>query len=108
VILETHALPDAPGVNAALRILETAIRATDLERLGPDRLGPERLELEKLGHEFAVSVGRVCGGRVSGVYLGASLEVVSFTLEPHELEDEAVGRARALEFLAELESLARD
>jgi hypothetical protein len=57
------------------------------------------------GRGFEVSVGRVCGGRVSGVYLGESLEVLSFTLEPHEIEDETVGRARALAFVSELESL---
>ncbi|NJK45227.1 MAG: hypothetical protein HC933_13960 [Pleurocapsa sp. SU_196_0] len=52
---------------------------------------------------FPISVGRVCGARVSAVWLGDSLEVVSLTLEPSELEDEPLARARTLEFLREIE-----
>lgn len=74
-------LPDAVGVRAALHVLEQT--ASDL--------GP-----------LEVSVGRVCGGRVSGVYLGDSLEICSFTLEPFELDDAELGALRALEFVAQL------
>jgi hypothetical protein len=81
VKLELGRLPDAAGVGAALRVLE--------EHLDP----------------LEVSVGRVCGGRISGVYLGESLEVCSFTLEPFELDDSELGQARALEFVAELRAL---
>ena len=81
--LELGRLPDAAGVRAALRVLE--------EHLDPLEADP-----------CVVSVGRVCGGRVSGVYLGDSLEVRSFTLEPFELADAEVGRLRALEFIADL------
>ena len=79
--LELGQLPDAAGVLAALRVL-----AENLDSL-------------------EVSVGRVCGGRVSGVYLGDSLEVRSFTLEPFELDDAELGRSRALEFVADLQAL---
>jgi hypothetical protein len=54
---------------------------------------------------FPVSVGRVCGARVSAVWLGDSLQVVSLTLEPSELEDASLARARTLEFLREIEVL---
>jgi hypothetical protein len=81
--LELGKLPDAAGVRTALRVLE---ESTD---------------------PFEVSVGRVCGGRVSGVYLGDSFEVRSFTLEPFELDDAEVGRVRALEFVAGLRALSR-
>ena len=79
--LELGKLPDAAGVHAALRVLQ--------EHHDP----------------CVVSVGRVCGGRVSGVYLGDSLEVRSFTLEPFELDDAELGRSRALEFVADLQAL---
>jgi hypothetical protein len=86
VRLEVGKLPDALGVLAALRVLEQS----------PSDLGL-----------FEVSIGRVCGGRVSGVYLGVSLEVYSFTLEPFELDNAEVGALRALEFVAQLrESLS--
>jgi hypothetical protein len=74
-------LPDALGVRAALQVLEES----------PSDLG-----------SLEVSVGRVCGGRVSGVYLGDSLEVFSFTLEPFELDNAELGAQRALEFVAQL------
>jgi hypothetical protein len=81
VKLELGRLPDAAGVVAALRVLE--------ENSDP----------------LEVSVGRVCGGRVSGVFLGDSFEVRSFTLEPFELDDAECGRVKALEFVAELRAL---
>ena len=84
--LELGKLPDGAGVRAVLRVLES------------ESIGAEVDEIE-------VSVGHVCGGRVSGVYLGDSLEVCSFTLEPFELDDAEVGRARSLEFVAELRAL---
>ncbi len=71
--------PDKPGVRALLDVLNaSAFR---------DRL----------------SVGKVCGGRVSAVYLGESLQVASLTLEPSELGDAEVAHSRALNFIAELE-----
>jgi hypothetical protein len=85
VRLEVGKLPDALGVRAALRVLEQT--ASDL--------GP-----------LEVSVGRVCGGRVSGVYLGDSLEICSFTLEPFELDNAELGAQRALEFVAQLRELS--
>jgi hypothetical protein len=81
VKLEIGKLPDALGVRAALQVLEQT----------PSDLG-----------SIEVSVGRVCGGRVSGVYLGDSLEVCSFTLEPFELDNAELGAQRALEFVAQL------
>jgi hypothetical protein len=86
VRLELGKLPDAPGVRGALSVL-----TENLDSLEAD--------------SCVVSVGRVCGGRVSGVYLGDSLEVRSFTLEPFELDDAEVGRVRALEFVADLRVL---
>lgn len=88
--LEFGKLPDAAGVRAALRVLESVSFETDT-------LGSES--------EIEVSLGRVCGGRVSGVFLGDSLEVCSFTLEPFELEDAEVGTQRALEFVWQLREL---
>ena len=82
--LELGKLPDAPGVRAALQVLERT----------PSELG-----------SLEVSVGRVCGGRVSGVYLGDSLEICSFTLEPFELDNPELGAQRALEFVAQLREL---
>jgi hypothetical protein len=84
VKLEVGRLPDALGVRAALQVLEQS----------PSDLG-----------SLEVSVGRVCGGRVSGVYLGDSLEIFSFTLEPFELDDADVGARRALEFVAQLSEI---
>jgi hypothetical protein len=80
--LELNKLPEAVGVQSALRVLEAAFSS-----------------------QVEVSVGRVCGGRVSAVYLGNALEVCSFTLEPFELEDAELGAQRALEFVAELRVL---
>ena len=82
--LEIGQLPDALGVRAALLVLKQA----------PSDLG-----------SLEVSVGRVCGGRVSGVYLGETLEICSFTLEPFELDDTELGAQRALEFVAQLHEL---
>jgi hypothetical protein len=84
VRLEIGKLPDALGVRAALRVLEQS--TSDLGSL-------------------EVSVGRVCGGRVSGVYLGDSLEICSFTLEPFELDNAELGAQRALEFVLQLRGL---
>ncbi len=71
--------PDRPGVRAMLGVLErSAFR---------DRL----------------SVGKICGGRVSAVYLGDSLEVASLTLEPFELDDADLAHSRAVDFVAQLE-----
>jgi hypothetical protein len=87
--LELGRLPDAAGVLAALHVLKQ---------------NPDPFEV----NPCVVSVGRVCGGRVSAVYLGDSFEVRSFTLEPFELDDAEVGRARALEFVAELQTLLKN
>jgi hypothetical protein len=56
-------------------------------------------------HAEQLSVGQVCGGRVSVVWFGGSLEVLSCTLEPFELSDAALCHSRALEFISELEQL---
>ena len=72
-------LPDAPGVNALLKVLSASMFASEL------------------------SVGRVCGGRVSAVWLGESLAVTSVTLEASELSDAETAHARALDFIEELE-----
>jgi hypothetical protein len=82
VTLELNRLPEAVAVQSALRVLE-------------DALSPQ----------VAVSVGRVCGGRVAAVYLGDALEVCSFMLEPFELDDAELGKQRALEFVAQLQLL---
>ena len=68
----------------------------------PDRAGV-RVLLRGL-HEagIAVSVGKVCGSRVSAVYLGAALEVVSITLEPFELDDAALSQHRTAAFIEEV------
>ena len=86
--LELGKLPDAAGVRAALRVL-----TENLDSLEAD--------------SCVVSVGRVCDGRVAGVYLGDSLEIRSFTLEPFELDDAEIGRVRALEFVAGLWALMK-
>lgn len=72
------ALPPSAGLTAVLEVLATATAN--------------------------VSVGQVCGGRISAVWLGDSLELVAVTLEPHELTDAAICRAKALAFVAELPS----
>ncbi len=64
--------------------------------------------LEVLGHSVHVaqlSVGKVCGGRVSAVWFGSSLEIYSSTLEPFELTDATLCRTRALEFIGQLDLL---
>ncbi len=69
-------LPDTPGVRALLEVLRQA--------------------------DVLVSVGRVCGARIAAVWLGDDLEVRSVTLEPFELDDANLVRARALEFVSNL------
>jgi hypothetical protein len=76
-------LPDAPGVRAMLKVLSTSRFATQL------------------------SVGRVCGGRISAVWLGESLTVSSVTLEASELSDTQTAHARAVDFIEELEQCAQ-
>jgi hypothetical protein len=87
VKLEFGKLPDAAGVRAVLRVLESV--SFETEALGSES-------------EIEVSLGRVCGGRVSGVYLGDSLVVCSFMLEPFELDNAELGAQRALEFVGQL------
>jgi hypothetical protein len=69
-------LPDTPGLQALLEVLQEA--------------------------DAPISVGRVCGARVAAVWLGDDLTVHSVTLEPFELDDAALARARAIQFLREL------
>ncbi len=76
-------LPDAPGVQAMLKVLSTSRFASQL------------------------SVGRVCGGRISAVWLGESLTVTSVTLEASELFDAQTAHARAVDFIEELEQRAQ-
>jgi hypothetical protein len=66
-------LPDTPGLQALLEVLQEA--------------------------GAPISVGRVCGARVAAVWLGDDLTVHSMTLEPFELDDADLARTRALEFL---------
>jgi hypothetical protein len=73
-------LPDTVGVKAFVDILE-------------------RAELD-----LTLSLGKICGSKVAAVALGDSLEVYSVTLEPHELENTDVARAKALAFVAELQA----
>ncbi len=76
----------------------------DVESRLPNAAGVTAM-LEVLAELKAdVSVGQVCGGRVSAVWLGASLELVSMTLEPFELSDVPVCRAKALEFAEQLKA----
>lgn len=77
-LLEQSHLPNGAGVTAMLEVLA--------------------------GLEADVSVGKVCGGRVSAVWLGASLELVSLTLEPFELSDAALCQAKALEFANQIKA----
>jgi hypothetical protein len=72
-------LPDTVGVRALVEILE-------------------RAELD-----LTLSLGKICGSKVAAVALGDSLEVYSVTLEPFELENVDIARAKALAFVAELE-----
>ncbi len=73
-------LPDTAGVRALIEVLE-------------------RVELG-----VTLSLGKICGSKVAVVALGDSLEVYSLTLEPHELENADVAKAKALEFVAELQA----
>jgi hypothetical protein len=73
-------LPDTAGVKAFVEVLERA----DID--------------------LTLSLGRICGSKVAAVALGDSLEVYSVTLEPHELENADVARAKALAFVAELQA----
>jgi hypothetical protein len=73
-------LPDTAGVKAFIEILE-------------------RAEID-----LTLSLGKICGSKVAAVALGDSLEVYSVTLEPHELENADVARAKALAFVAELQA----
>jgi hypothetical protein len=78
--LEVHSgLPDRAGVAVLLEVLRAA--------------------------GVSASVGRVCGSRVSAVWLGDGLEVVSVTLEASELDDAGLASRRALEFVRETERL---
>jgi hypothetical protein len=71
----------------------------------PDRAGV-RVLLENLRESgIPASVGKVCGSRVSAVYLGAALEVVSVTLEPFELDDAELARAKTATFVREVQQL---
>lgn len=74
----------------------------------PDRAGVRAMldVLERFSHKDRLSVGKVCGGRVSAVYLGDSLEVASLTLEAFELDDAHLAHSRAVHFIAELEQIA--
>jgi hypothetical protein len=73
-------LPDKPGVRALLETLrESGIEA---------------------------SIGKICGSRISAVWLGDALEVVSVTLEAAELDDADLGKARGLTFVEEVTALA--
>ena len=71
-------LPDTAGVKVLLEILQEA----DLD--------------------CTVSLGRICGSKVGAVVLGDSLEIYSLTLEPNELENAGLARAKALAFVEEL------
>ena len=68
----------------------------------PDRAGV-RVLLEGLRESgISASVGQVCGSRVSAVYLGSALEVVSVTLEPFELDDATLAQHRTVAFIEEV------
>lgn len=71
----------------------------------PDRAGVRVLVQVLREARISASVGKVCGARVSAVYLGAALEVVSVTLEPFELDDADLARHRAAAFIAEVKGL---
>jgi hypothetical protein len=88
-----------------LRIVANADKRLEIAPGTPDRPGVRAMldVLERSAFRDRLSVGRVCGGRVSAVYLGDSLEVASLTLEPSELDDAHLAHSRAVHFLAELE-----
>ena len=71
----------------------------------PDRAGVRVLLEGLIESDVEASVGRVCGSRVSAVYLGAALEVVSVTLEPFELDDVALAEQRTAAFIEKVRSL---
>ncbi len=73
-------LPDTAGVKAFVEVLAQA-------------------ELD-----LTLSLGKICGSKVAAVALGDSLEVYSVTLEPQELENVVVARAKALAFVTQLEA----
>ncbi len=72
----------------------------------PDTVGVRAFVevLERAEMSLTLSLGKICGSKVAAVALGDSLEVYSVTLEPHELENADVARAKALAFVAELEA----
>ena len=75
----TGSLPDRPGVHALIEVLrESGIEA---------------------------SIGKICGSRVSAVWLGDALEVVSVTLEAAELDDVGLARSRGLALVEEVTAL---
>lgn len=71
----------------------------------PDRAGVRVLLAGLRESGLAASVGKVCGSRVSAVYLGAALEVVSVTLEPFELDDVDLARLKTAAFVLEVQGL---
>jgi hypothetical protein len=71
----------------------------------PDRAGVRALLEHLRAAGVPASVGQVCGSRVSAVYLGSALEVVSVTLEPFELDDVALAQQKASAFIAEVQGL---
>ncbi len=73
----------------------------------PDTLGVKAFvqTLEQAELNLTLSLGRICGSKVAAVVLGDSLEIYSVTLEPHEFENAVVARAKALAFVAQLQTL---
>ncbi len=71
----------------------------------PDRAGVRVLVQVLREADISASVGKVCGARVSAVYLGSALEVVSVTLEPFELDDVALAHAKTAAFVLEVQAL---
>ena len=71
----------------------------------PDRAGVHAFvqALRAAPGDAVLSIGRVCGGRVSAVWLGETLELRSVTLEAADLDDAHVARAHAEAFIAEFE-----
>ena len=74
----------------------------------PDRAGVRVLVEALRDAGIPASVGKVCGARVSAVYLGAALEVMSVTLEPFELDDVVLAQQRANAFIAEVQALEHE
>ncbi len=70
----------------------------------PDTAGVKVLLeiLEQSNLDVTVSLGRVCGSRVAAVVLDDDLGIHSLTLEPFELENAVVARAKTLAFIEEL------